>query len=302
MPERRVLKKSAVTFLRNLFCGSLAIAITFRGRASSARRAAFEKGTVTSVYFHNPNRRLFTNCIRWLKRHGYQFISLEQLVDVVYNRSEPPRGAVWLSFDDGYRKLLNSVIPVVRKEGIPITLFIPTGIVEGKGLFPWEPHPSTGGNPVCDGNECRDSMTVSEVKQVACYPEVSLGSHTVNHALTPTLTEDMLRFELQESKRRLESWIGRPVSSFAYPVGQFDGRESNILSECGYDIAVTTEAAFVTGSATAFEVPRFHVGDNIPFREAVCNMLGIWRPSVDPLFRFLRHRPTLVLPRKSSVA
>jgi peptidoglycan/xylan/chitin deacetylase (PgdA/CDA1 family) len=98
-----------------------------------------------------------------------------------------------------------------------------------------------------------------------------------------------LCYELAESKRVLESWTGKSVVSFAYPEGRFDGRESSLLLKCGYELAATTEAAFVTQESDPYLVPRFHVGDNISFPEAICNMVGVWHPTIDPIINVVTH-------------
>lgn len=276
--------RSPFSVLRNLFSGSLAVALIASGRVRRAKRRALNSDVLTAIYFHNPNKRLFTQCVRWLKKNGYKFISEEQLADVQYGRRSLPSGAVWLSFDDGWRELVTNVIPVAHHGKIPITLFIPSGIVEGDGLFPWL-HNSASGPSRTALTELgiRDALTISELKEIARYPEITIGSHTVTHAITVNLPEENLRFEVSESKHQLECWSGAPVTSFAYPVGQFDGRESRLLNECGYQIAATTEAAFVTREHNAYLLPRFHVGDNISFPEAICNMVGVWRPAIDPV-------------------
>lgn len=281
--------------LRNFLCGCLGIALIAAGRVRRNKRRALNGDVVTSIYFHNPNKRLFTQCVRWLKENGYTFISAEQLVDIQYGRTPLTSGAVWLSFDDGWREILTNVIPVARQQKIPITLFIASGIVEGEGFFPWlhssESGPSRTGL-IREG--VRDSITISELKQVASYPEITIGSHTVNHAITDNLPEEKLRFEISESKRQLECWSGVPVISFAYPVGRFDGRESRLLNECGYEMAATTEAAFVTREGDPYLTPRFHVADNISFPEAVCNMVGVWRPAIDPITDVLTRWFTII--------
>lgn len=270
--------------LRNLFCGSIAIALIAAGHVRRNKRRAFKGDVLTSIYFHNPNKRLFTRCVRWLKQNGYSFISAEQLVEIQYGRNSLPAGAVWLSFDDGWREILTSVVPVACQQKIPITLFIPSGIVEGNGLFPWlHDSASETGRATLIKEGVRDSITVSELEQIARYPEVTIGSHTVNHAITVNLPEEKLHLEISESKRQIECWSGAPVISFAYPVGRFDGRESRLLNECGYEMAATTEAAFVTRESDPYLTPRFHVADNISFPEAICNMVGVWRPAVDPI-------------------
>ena len=43
---------------------------------------------------------------------------------------------MWLSFDDGWKELAE-VLPLVRRLHLPVTLFIPSGVVGGDGRFPW---------------------------------------------------------------------------------------------------------------------------------------------------------------------
>jgi peptidoglycan/xylan/chitin deacetylase (PgdA/CDA1 family) len=285
---RDLLDNRSAMFVRNLFCRTVGMGIMLSGLVRRARINALQSGVVTSIYFHSPNQKLFTQCVRWLRTNGYTFITTQQLIDIVHGRLTAPRGAVWLSFDDGCRELLTSVLPVVYLEKVPIALFIPAGIVEGNGLFPWRCNTFNDNSDASANETLRHSVTVLELQEIARHPEVTIGSHTMSHTITPQLSEEALRSELKESKSKLESWSGTQVTSFAYPVGKYDGKEARILRECGYELAATTEASFVTHAAKAFEIPRFHVGDNIPFPEAACNMVGVWYPVVGPLYKFLR--------------
>ena len=267
--------------IRNGFCGALALAVIASGRARRARKKALSGEVITSIYFHKPNQRLFTRCIRWLSKHGYTFISAADLIDILYGGRPIPKGAVWLSFDDGYKEWLADVLPVVHELRVPVTLFIPSGIVAGAGLLPWLHHENSA-------TPARDSVTVSELKTIAGYPEVTIGGHTVNHAVTVNLTEEKARRELGDSQHALESWAGVSVQCFAYPEGQFDGRERPFLTEFGYRLAAATTNDFITRKTDPFMVPRFCVSDNITFPEAVCNMVGVWRPALDPIVHLLR--------------
>ncbi len=273
-----------IMLLRNLFCRSLALITIASGRVRWAQRRMLKSKNVTAIYFHNPNKQLFTKCIRWLKTQGYAFISVEDLIEIVHGRRTAPERAVWLSFDDGARDLLTSVVPAVRRYSVPVTMFIPSGIIAGNGLFPWlhDNHSEQSRSDI------RDAFTLLELQQISQYPEITVGSHTVNHSPTPNLTDEQLLFELEESKRSLESWTGRVVRSFAYPVGQVDGRERNLLAKLGYSLGATTEARLIGEGSDPYLLPRFCVGDNIPFPEAICCMTGVWRPVIDPLIRLLR--------------
>ncbi len=263
---------------RNWFCGLIALYLISAGYVRRGRRRALRPGVVTAIYFHNPNRRLFRRCVDWLSRRGYTFISDRDLREILGGRKVAPPGAVWLSLDDCFKEISQNVIPEVRERGIPVTLFVPTGIVATHGAFPW-----------LSNQHGRDALTLPELMDLARIPEVSLASHTVNHAITAGLAQADLQFELCESKRALEQWTGAEIGCFSYPVGQFSGAERAALIACGYEMAVTTENSFITKDTDPFLVPRFSVGDNITFPEAICNLVGVWRPAIDPLVRFLQH-------------
>ena len=270
--------------IRNLVCSVLALLMIATGAVRRARARAFTPGTVTAIYFHKPGATLFLQSVRWLKRHGYQFISAEQLVDYLRDGCPVPQGAVWLSFDDGAVELYRELYPILEEQKVPATLFIPSGIVEGDGLFPWVHPRKSQGNP----QHGRHAVTVEELRIMARIPGVTIGSHTVTHSKLPWCDEQKLNQELGESKRTLESWLQRPVSVFSYPNGDFDARSAEYLAGHGYRIAVTTESAFVDRTTDFYQVPRFSVADDIYLPEAICNMVGLWRPYVEPVKQLAR--------------
>jgi len=259
--------------LRKVFCGSLALAVIVSGRVRRAKKSILSSNLITAIYFHNPNKRLFARCVRWLIKNGYTFISHHELIKILHQGVEPPRGAVWLSFDDAFKELLENVVPIARQLHVPVTIFVPSGIVDSDGLFPWL------------DSKVRDAITVADVKEIAKYPEVSMGSHTVGHTVIVNLSDEEVHRELEKSKRMLEAWTGAPITAFAYPEGRSDGCETLLLTKSGYQLAATSAPMFVTQGTNPYFVPRFHVGDNFPFPEAICNMVGSWRPVIDPFIR-----------------
>lgn len=263
--------------LRNWFCGLIALYLIAAGHVRRARQRALSGNVITSIYFHDPSPRLFRRCVGWLMRHEYSFLSVHDLIEIINRKKPIPPRAVWLSFDDGFRTFVDNILPVVQQHRIPVTLFIPTGIIQGAGIFPW-----------LAGNRSRHALTVAELKHIAQCHEITVGSHTVTHAITRNLTESDLAHELAKSKASIEEWISYPVESFSYPVGIFSGTEKRTLIECGYRLAVTTENSFITPATDPYFVPRFSVGDHISFPEAICNMVGVWRPVIEPLRKILQ--------------
>lgn len=272
--------KSFVTF-RSLLCGLLAVFLLRTRRARAAAERAFSGNVITAIYFHNPGKKLFARCLSWLVKNGYTPITAEDLAEALQNKREFPRGAVWISLDDGYREWLHDLLPVIREYKMPVTLFIPTGIIEGDGAFPWVRKPKSV------AKRTRGSMTVEELKQIAACPQVGIGGHTVTHTLTIRCTDEQLRGEIGGCKQSLGAWTGKSVICFSYPEGRYDGRERSALKEFDFTIAATTQPMFVEKGTDPLLVPRFCVPDGVTFPEAVCNMVGIWHPFLTPIKTFL---------------
>lgn len=68
---------------------------------------------------------------------------------------------------------------------------------------------------------------------------VEIGSHTVTHPILVNTTDEQLRFEMWQSRARLEEELGRQVSLFCYPNGRHDARVQQATAQAGYRCAVT---------------------------------------------------------------
>jgi peptidoglycan/xylan/chitin deacetylase (PgdA/CDA1 family) len=77
----------------------------------------------------------FTKHLRYLKRR-YRVVSMEQLIES-RERNEPTgRPLCAITFDDGWRDNYDEALPLLRRYGLPATLFISTGFM-GNGQTPW---------------------------------------------------------------------------------------------------------------------------------------------------------------------
>jgi peptidoglycan/xylan/chitin deacetylase (PgdA/CDA1 family) len=69
---------------------------------------------------------------------NFNCVSLSQLIaDVKRGRMQPY--SVVVTFDDGYRNNLATAFPILKKHGVPITLFLTTGLVGTERLL-WPEH------------------------------------------------------------------------------------------------------------------------------------------------------------------
>jgi peptidoglycan/xylan/chitin deacetylase (PgdA/CDA1 family) len=97
---------------------------------------------------------------------------------------------------------------------------------------------------------CRDlCMTWEELAQMAADPLVTIGAHTVNHAILKKLPSDAaVRNEIDMSRTVIEAALGVRPQHLAYPVGDPTSagpREFRIAAELGFKTAVTTRPGVV---------------------------------------------------------
>ena len=62
--------------------------------------------------------------LRYLKDHGYTTVSIQQLIDAVYQDAPLPDKPVVLTFDDGYLNNLTYVLPLLEKYDMKATISI----------------------------------------------------------------------------------------------------------------------------------------------------------------------------------
>ena len=260
------------------------------------------RNLITVLCFHNPSADLFAGCVRWLIDNNYVFISVQELYDILSNRTVPPVGSVCLTVDDGWRENLSNIIPEINNRRIPICFFISTGPVEN-GVFWWSICASAERlgfdksisikkfKTIAESERSRrvseirkkidldrEAMTKEEVVEISQNIFVTIGGHTVNHACLNQCMNEQLDYEVKESKRLLTEWTQQEVSYFSYPNGDFKGTEHTELAESGYLLAFTTEEEFVSPNyCDPFYLPRFCINDGGSLEENICKMTGLWQ-------------------------
>lgn len=94
---------------------------------------------------------------------------------------------------------------------------------------------------------------------------IEFGSHTVSHTIMSNVPESQMIEELRDSKDVLSQQLGTPISSFAYPNGQYGDYNNQVkvaLRNCGYSYAVTCCSGFNHASSDLFELKRSLPWDN----------------------------------------
>ena len=96
---------------------------------------------------------------------------------------------------------------------------------------------------------CRDLvMSWDEVRDLARDPLVTIGAHTRRHLALAKLSLGEARLKMEESVRRLERELSRPIHHFSFPYGDETSageREFALARELGLHTAVTTRKGLI---------------------------------------------------------
>ena len=72
------------------------------------------------------NEKIFTAQLQWLVDHHWKPIDLDLFLRSLRDPSVLPDQSFLVTFDDGYRSLLDIAMPVMRRMKIPGVVFMPT--------------------------------------------------------------------------------------------------------------------------------------------------------------------------------
>lgn len=114
---------------------------------------------------------------------------------------------------------------------------------------------------------------------------VTIGAHTVNHPILCSVSSEIARREIQNSKSHLEALLQEKIEVFAYPNGRpgLDYREvhRDMVEALGFKAAVSTHWGVSTRASDRFQLPRFTPWDRRELKFAIRLVSGY--RLVDPL-------------------
>jgi peptidoglycan/xylan/chitin deacetylase (PgdA/CDA1 family) len=149
------------------------------------------------------------------------------------NGSGRHEGAFAVTFDDGYRSVLEQAFPVLAELGVPATVFVPTDLVERPGPMCWDGIEQWLGTP----HEYElEGLDWGELRELGANGW-EIGSHACTHPRLTELDSDSLQAELRESRRRLERELSAECTSRACPYGDQDERVRAAARAAGYRAA-----------------------------------------------------------------
>jgi peptidoglycan/xylan/chitin deacetylase (PgdA/CDA1 family) len=175
-----------------------------------------------------------------------------EIVDLatLFDRPEPEKKRVAVTFDDAFRNVYENAIPVLQELDLPATVFISPSYVGDKHTDRLRKRHNM------ESSASEIVMTASQIQDLAANDRFTLGNHTLTHPNLVTLNdEDALREEIEMGKKTIENQYEVTVNQFSYPYGALDDAASSIVADT-HNLAVTSRPDLIGVDRDRYCIPR----------------------------------------------
>jgi peptidoglycan/xylan/chitin deacetylase (PgdA/CDA1 family) len=159
----------------------------------------------------------FSAEMRWLHGHGYQAVTLDEVMSAWYRGGRLPAKPIVITFDNGYVPQATFAPAVLSRYGWPGVL---NEIIEHH-LANWR---------------LRRLLAIGW----------EIDSHSLTHPDLTTLPANQLRSQLVASRHFLQHTFHIPANSFCYPSSRYDPTVVAAVKAAGYSNAVTENPGYAT--------------------------------------------------------
>lgn len=143
------------------------------------------------------------------------------VVDLHEGQSSTVPRRIALTFDDGYRDILEVAAPILMAHKIPFTVFVTSSYVQSNSAL---------------------YLTPTELRRLADLSGVTIGSHGATHIPMAECADGVLWKEVHGSRLYLEDVLGKSVTAISYPHGAVNMRVRDAAQRAGYTLGVCSRA------------------------------------------------------------
>jgi len=239
---------------------------------ATARSAAAEQGSVIVLLYHQfkaagvpipakfqwtMNVDVFASEMKYIHDNGYNVISMDQLLKFLKHEGTVPPKAVCITIDDGYKSAIVYAAPILKQYGYPWTFFIYPDFItvgEGPGAASWNDLLELQKEGI--DIECH-SMT---------HPNLRLHKQKVKgvwHDFTPEEYAAWLKNETAGAKAVLEQHMGKPITCFAYPYGEYNTQVEQAAIDAGFEAIFTVADNPVHSTTSLHSIGRYTITQGV---------------------------------------
>jgi poly-beta-1,6-N-acetyl-D-glucosamine N-deacetylase len=251
--------------------------------------------------FHDvPNQANFSRQIQYLLTH-YNIIDIETLKKTILNQEKKlPNYPLLITFDDGYRNVLENGLPVLIQNNLSSCIFIITRYIDSNMNFWWKDVEKSGKIKGKSSEEIRKQINnlkkignSERIKILQKFPSTSynqltseelhymkqnnmfIGNHTHNHPMLDNCTEDEIQNELASSKKLFDKWNIEGFEVFAYPNGNRTEIANNLLRKNNIKLAFLFDHKLNSNNISPMGISRIRTNADMPLSELKVKASGL---------------------------
>lgn len=224
----------------------------------------YRKQTVAVLGYHN-----FTNLIsednmqieikkfekemKYLKKHNYHTITLEEMSCFINKTCKLPRKSVLITMDDGYQSNYDLAFPILKKYNLNAVVFY------------------LGVNYSSNSSIYMNKKTIEKAKKE--YPNIEFASHSydLHHEENYLLDYDKINNDFKKQENIIST------KYFAYPYGNTSKNFEKSLKNNNYSLAFTfgpgKEHRKATQNDNKYYIPRLNISNDMPYWKFVLRLL-----------------------------
>ncbi|WP_337236212.1 polysaccharide deacetylase family protein [Proteus faecis] len=206
----------------------------------------------------------FTEQMNYLKKAGYETLSLNQVAGYLNKSVNLPGRAVALTFDDGLQSVYRYAYPLLKENGQRATLFVISSRIKSK-IPKWAPNSLQ----FMSWQSLKSSRDVFDIQSHSHF------LHRLDNNKKPIIfsrQSHTIILDLQRSQRVL-SLLNPHQYAFAYPFGGYNQRAINAVKASGVTLAVTTQQGKVRLGDSPYALKRLYALSTDPI-EKFARMVG----------------------------
>ena len=240
------LSSQMTTFLTSLFIG-LSPCI-FKSATAQIEKPMRDSATVIMYHRFGEGRYPSTNIsmqrfeehLALLTNGDYTILPLPKIIETLKSGQLLPDRTVGISIDDAYLSVYENAWPLLKKTGLPFTIFVATSPVERNlaSYMSWE--------------------QLRELKAAG----VTIGSQTHTHPHMHKLSVERVREEIDISNQIFLDEMGERPELFAYPYGEYSRFVIDAVKDAGFTAAFGQNSGIIHTDEDFFELPRFAFNEN----------------------------------------
>jgi len=173
-----------------------------------------------------------------------EVITVSELAAALHDSDLPDR-AVAITFDDGFRSVVEHAAPMLHARSLPATVFAVAGHLGGENDWPTQPKRAPR-RPLASAEDLTE--LVAEGWEIGC--------HGLRHAPLAGASPGTLDKELIDARRDLAQATGTEVRAFAFPYGALPGADGRDILAHHYAAACTTDLGRVRSDSDVLALPR----------------------------------------------